>query len=202
MWNEENYMESEVEELRQQLEAAQRKISMLEARVNEDELLGVLNRRGLEQEIDKAIGFSSRYGMVASLIYADLDDFKQVNDSFGHDTGDSALRHLVGVMENNIRTSDVVGRVGGDEFVLLLWNATLEIAQSKANVLREALQRRPVVAGGSTLFLSFSCGVAELRADDTPAVALARADQAMYFAKKQRKGSYSMSRNINMARAS
>ncbi|MEZ5876855.1 MAG: GGDEF domain-containing protein [Tepidamorphaceae bacterium] len=180
-------MESELEFLRRQLEDAQKKISMLEARVNEDELLGVLNRRGLEQEIDKAISFGGRYGMIASLIYIDLDDFKQVNDSFGHDAGDAALRHLVGVVEGNIRISDIVGRIGGDEFVLLLWNATQEIAQSKANMLKSILRRRPIMAGGSHHFLSFSFGVAELRKDDTPSVAIGRADQAMYFAKKQRK---------------
>ncbi|MCC0013141.1 MAG: GGDEF domain-containing protein [Rhodobiaceae bacterium] len=187
MRNDRDSKDSEIAELQRQLETAHRKISMLEARVNEDELLGVLNRRGLEQEIDKAIQFGNRYGVIASLIYADLDDFKLVNDRFGHDIGDMALRHMVGVVQTNIRGSDLIGRIGGDEFVFLLWNATQEIAQNKASMLSAVLQRKPVIVGNTPLSLTFSCGVAELRKDDTPTTALARADQAMYFAKNTRK---------------
>lgn len=174
----------EVESLRRQLETARRKISALEARANEDSLLGVLNRRGMEAELDRAIAFSGRYGMVASVIFIDLDEFKQINDTHGHDAGDAGLRHVVMIIENNIRTSDLLARIGGDEFVILLWNATREIAESKARSLTAIVERTRLARGEEQIRLSISCGVAELRSDDTAAMVLSRADAAMYAAKK------------------
>lgn len=177
-------IDPELEDLRQKLAFARQRIVALEARANEDGLLGILNRRGMDAEITRAVAFCDRYSMLAALIYIDLNNFKHVNDTHGHDAGDAALRHVVRVIEDNIRTSDRVGRIGGDEFSVLLWNATREIAQSKAEGLIQALERRPLIYNGSSIKLSMSCGVTELRNGDNAPTALARADQAMYVVKK------------------
>ncbi|MFN0264649.1 GGDEF domain-containing protein [Tepidamorphus sp. 3E244] len=179
--------EAEIRRLKLQLSAAQQKIDLLEARANEDALLGILNRRGLEENLRRAIAFSDRYKMVAAMIYADVDNFKAINDTYGHDAGDLALRHLVSVLHANTRGSDMVGRVGGDEFVILLWNATTEIAESKARALSAMLARRPIIIDGQRVHVGISCGVSELHGKDTAQQALARADRAMYQSKKSRK---------------
>lgn len=178
---------AEIETLKLKLAAAQHRIAVLEARANEDALLGVLNRRGLEQEILRSVCFSDRYKMVASVIYIDLDRFKSINDEFGHDAGDCALRHFVSVVEANIRNSDRIARIGGDEFVVLLWDATKEVAENKARGLGAMLMRRPMIFEGREHYLSISTGVAELTPNDTLETVLLRADQAMYECKRARR---------------
>ncbi|MCB1472331.1 MAG: GGDEF domain-containing protein [Rhodobiaceae bacterium] len=175
-------------DLRRQLDAARRRIAALEACANEDALLGILNRRGIEAELERAIAFSERYRIVASVIFIDLDEFKAVNDEHGHSAGDALLRHLVGLIESNVRKSDRLGRIGGDEFVVLLWNATHEVAENKARALAEIVKRNPLTRGKAQIALSISCGVAELHGEDSAATLLARADAAMYREKKFSRG--------------
>ena len=149
---------SSVEELRSALDQAQRRIRELEGLAHEDELTGVLNRRGFEQELRRAASYCERYGVPVTLALVDLDFFKQINDLHGHSAGDAALRETAGFLSRHVRASDVVARIGGDEFALLLWHASLADASAKlGGARRDGLARidrsssRQAVAGADQL---------------------------------------------------
>jgi len=170
--------------LKRALAAAGRRIAALERLVGRDPLTGVLNRRGFEAELDRALAFSRRYGTGAALAFFDIDRFKGINDRFGHAAGDLALVHVATALARNTRRSDIVARIGGDEFIVLLWTAGEADAAAKAERVREIIERpeagRPDVA--------ISVGVTVLRTEDTAETALTRADAAMYADKTRRTG--------------
>jgi GGDEF domain-containing protein len=163
---------AEVDALAAQLKDSRARIQDLESRVDIDPLTDTLNRRGFERELRRSLAYVKRYGASAALIYVDLDGFKPVAAS----------------LSRNVRASDVVARFGGDEFVILLWNVSASIAETKARALEAAVYGTPMRWGSSTLVVGASAGVALLGALDTPAEALARADTAMYARKHERKG--------------
>jgi diguanylate cyclase (GGDEF)-like protein len=179
---------AEVDALAAQLEASRTRISDLEARVDIDPLTDVLNRRGFERELKRSLAYVKRYGTSAALIYVDLDGFKPVNDRHGHAAGDAVLRAIAAVLTRSVRASDVVARVGGDEFAVLLWNVTAAAASAKAAALEAAVYATPVHWVSSTLVVGASVGVALLGPLDTPAAVLERADAAMYARKGERNG--------------
>ena len=98
------------------------RIAELEARIDVDPLTETLNRRGFERELTRSLAYVKRYGASAALIYLDLDGFKPVNDRHGHAAGDAVLKAVAAALVRHVRASDVVARIGGDEFVVLLWN--------------------------------------------------------------------------------
>jgi diguanylate cyclase (GGDEF)-like protein len=147
-------------------------------------LLPLLNRRAFVRELTRYIAFSGRYNTPASLIYFDLNRFKEINDTNGHAAGDAVLKHFAETLLSHVRDSDCVGRLGGDEFGVLLTHANQEQALNKADVLANALRATPPVWNGKTLPISFSYGAFELKAGDNADIAMARADEAMYAQKK------------------
>jgi diguanylate cyclase (GGDEF)-like protein len=177
---------AEVDALAAELEASRARIAELEARVDIDPLTDVLNRRGFERELKRSLAYAKRYGTSAALIYIDLDGFKPVNDRHGHAAGDAVLRAVAAALTRSVRASDVVARVGGDEFAVLLWNVEDATAAAKAAVLEGAVYATPVQWGSSTLVVGASAGVALLGALDTAAEVLERADAAMYARKGER----------------
>jgi diguanylate cyclase (GGDEF)-like protein len=177
---------AEVDALAAELKTSRARITDLEARVDIDPLTDILNRRGFERELKRSLAYVKRYGTGAALIYADLDDFKPVNDRHGHAAGDAVLRAIAAALVHNVRASDVVARVGGDEFAVLLWNVSEPAAAAKAAALEAAVYATPVRWDSSTLVVGASAGVALLGALDTPAEVLARADAAMYARKGER----------------
>ena len=184
-----NFMQlaAEVDKLAAQLEASRARIADLEARVDIDPLTDVLNRRGFERELLRSLAYVKRYGASAALLYIDLDGFKPVNDRAGHAAGDAVLKAIAAALTENVRASDVVARLGGDEFAVLLWNLSEAEAAAKAAALEAAIYATPVSWGASTFVVAASAGVAALRPLDTPAMALNRADTAMYARKAERK---------------
>jgi diguanylate cyclase (GGDEF)-like protein len=178
---------AEIDQLAAQLEASRARISDLEARVEIDPLTETLNRRGFERELKRSLAYVKRYGTSAALIYLDLDEFKPVNDRHGHAAGDAVLAAVAAALARNVRASDVVARIGGDEFAVLLWNVNGPAAAAKAAALESAVYATPVTWGSSTLVVGASAGVAPLGALDAPADVLARADAAMYARKAKRK---------------
>src|SRR5205085_8095018 len=106
---------AERERLREDLAKARGKIASLERLADEDALTPVANRRAFVRQLTRMIAFSHRYGVPASVVYFDINNMKQINDSHGHPAGDAALRHIANVLRENIRGSDIVGRLGGDE---------------------------------------------------------------------------------------
>jgi diguanylate cyclase (GGDEF)-like protein len=174
--------------LRRQLAEAMAKIEELQACADTDFLLGVLNRRGFERELSRAIAYIGRYQATGALIVLDIDRLKPINDAFGHAAGDAVLKAVVGVLQRHVRASDVIGRLGGDEFVLLLWNLTETDVLAKAARLEAAIDSLSFAFKGRTVSAGASTGVAMLGLDTDAADALEQADRAMYARKKQRRG--------------
>ena len=173
-------MEEKVRLRTLELEAANRALD-LQART--DALTGVLNRRGFETQMAFAVALARRSSRPLSLITVDVDHFKRVNDTHGHEAGDEVLRRLARTLESRLRGSDVVARLGGEEFVALLPDTDLNGAQSIAQALVTAMaeQQDPVVGT-----ITVSAGVATMRgAEDNGAAMLRRGDAALYEAKGQ-----------------
>ena len=178
---------AEVDGLAAELAASRARVAELEARVDIDPLTDIVNRRGFERELKRSLAYVKRYGTSAALIYLDLDSFKPINDRHGHAAGDAVLKAVAAALTHNMRASDVVARVGGDEFAVLMWNAGADEAAAKGAALETAVYRAPVRWNSSTLNVGVSAGVALLLPLDAPAEVLARADAAMYARKRQRR---------------
>lgn len=177
----------EVDSLRKELQKTKERLEEVEKTADQDQLLPLMNRRAFVRELTRYIAFAGRYGTPATLLYFDLDGFKQVNDSYGHAAGDAVLAHFADTLLAQTRTSDVIGRLGGDEFGVLLSHANAEQGRIKADALAEALKASPTRWQGQTIPVQFSYGAFELKGDDTPDLAMARADEAMYAHKKSGK---------------
>ena len=182
---------AEVDALAAELEASRARINELETRIDIDPLTEIRNRRGFFRELERSLAYVKRYGASAALIYIDLDGFKPVNDRHGHAAGDAVLKAIAAALVQHTRTSDVVARMGGDEFAVLLWNVNGAAAAAKASALEAAVYATPVRWNSSTLVVGASAGLALLGALDSPAEVLARADAAMYARKAERNGAIS-----------
>ena len=169
-------LEARVKDLDHALDRAQ-------SLADHDPLIPVYNRRAFVRELSRQLSFCLRYDVAAALIYMDLDGFKQLNDQFGHSAGDEGLRKFGQVLIQQTRESDLVGRLGGDEFSVLLVNATRRDAEAK---IAEICERTPRIrlAGQSTpIGLGVSCGTAIWKRGETAETLIARADEAMYATK-------------------
>jgi diguanylate cyclase (GGDEF)-like protein len=177
----------EVNRLELELAAARSRMAALETRAEIDPLTDLVNRRGLERELKRALAYVKRYGTCAVLVYIDLDGFKPVNDCHGHAAGDAVLKAVAMVLTRQVRASDLVARLGGDEFVMLLWNLAEADAQSKARSLEAAVGRMTAAYGETILSVGASAGSTMLLPLDTAASVLERADRAMYLRKTSRR---------------
>ncbi|MBK8894450.1 MAG: GGDEF domain-containing protein [Propionivibrio sp.] len=175
-----------------ELLAAELRIAELEKALAEaheaactDPLTGALNRRGFEQVCQRELALARRSGCRFALALLDIDDFKRLNDRYGHQAGDVALVHLVDLLRQSMRPSDVLCRFGGEEFVLMLPATTLdEASKAVARVLREfSAQALP----GTDCVMTFSAGVVVHGFAESLDQAIGRADQANYAAKRSGK---------------
>ena len=178
---------AEVARLEAELAAMRTRVSELETHAERDPLTAVMNRRGFERELARASSYLQRYGGSAALVYLDLDDFKPVNDRHGHAAGDAVLKAVAAALVIAVRASDMVARIGGDEFAVLLWNLNAADAANKALALEGAVTAATVAWDGGVLGVGASAGVAALGPDWDLAGLLARADAAMYARKRARK---------------
>jgi diguanylate cyclase (GGDEF)-like protein len=176
-----------IRRLRRALSRALKLIQQLQASAETDYLLDILNRRGFERELARALAYIKRYHVSAALIVLDVDRLKPINDEFGHGAGDEVLKAIVGVLKAQVRASDVVGRLGGDEFALLLWNLNETEARAKAALLEQAIDRLAFLFGKSRVMAGASAGVAMLGTQAGTSKALEAADGAMYQRKAQRR---------------
>jgi diguanylate cyclase (GGDEF)-like protein len=174
----------EIDELRKEVGRLRARLFEAEALADQDPLTPLLNRRAFVRELGRVIAFIQRYGGPASLIYFDLDGFKAVNDQFGHAAGDMALGAVAERLAANVRESDVVGRLGGDEFGVILVHADLATAAAKAAVLAESIQSAPAHCGDWLVPLKISYGVGKIVPGLGAEQALAAADAAMYARKR------------------
>jgi diguanylate cyclase (GGDEF)-like protein len=179
---------AENERLKRELAVVRARVSDLEARADVDPLLDILNRRGFERELKRALAHIKRYGTEAALMFVDLDEFKGVNDRYGHGAGDALLKAVARELVSHVRASDVVGRLGGDEFGVLIWHAGEEQALAKARELESLIARVVIMHGKARIEAAASVGMALLVAETTPDDMIGAADHAMYARKQERRG--------------
>lgn len=178
---------TEIDDLRGEVGRLKARLAEMEGLADRDPLTPLLNRRALMRELSRIRTFAARYGAPASLIYFDLDGFKLVNDRFGHAAGDAALRAVAERLTAQVRESDVAGRMGGDEFAVILVQADAAAAEAKGEALMRAIEAHPIVFGDWTAPLHISYGVCEITPALEPEAIVATADAAMFARKRGRK---------------
>lgn len=176
---------AEIERLRAEVEALRLRAEAAEAAADHDVLTPALNRRGFVAVLERTMAYCKRYEATAVLLYLDLDGFKGVNDSLGHAAGDAALIHVANLLLVNSRAADAVGRMGGDEFALLMLNAGLDEGRDKAVKLNAALAEG-FDWNGTHASLGGSFGVRAWVDHEDAEVWLAEADAAMWVRKRGR----------------
>jgi len=178
---------TEIDDLRGEVARLKARLAETEGLADRDALTPLLNRRALLRELGRIRTFAQRYGSPASLVYFDLDDLKGVNDRFGHAAGDAAIKAVADRLLANVRESDLVGRMGGDEFAVILVQADHATAEGKAAQLARAIEAEPLSFGDWSAPLHVSWGVREITQDLEPEAIVADADAAMYSRKRERK---------------
>lgn len=184
-----------IEDYKERIAALQAQVQLLQERLVTDELTQILNRRGLMEYLE-AIANEVRYQFkhpdkrrsvvikALSIIFLDIDFFKKINDTHGHDAGDDVLRQTAELIQGEVRQLDIVGRYGGEEIVVGLVGASGEHSTRIAENLRRVIEEHDFIVRDSTVKVTASLGVAELRGEDTIAAVLKRADEALYEAKQ------------------
>ncbi len=176
---------AEVQDLRGALSLAKKRIGYLEALADQDTLAPILNRRAFVRELARMISFAERYEAPGSVLYFDIDGMKAINDQHGHGAGDLVVRHAAETLLGMLRGSDLVGRLGGDEFGVILTQADKDAALAKAQNLAQAIQAEPVKWNGEPLNIRVSHGVYTFAGGEAVEEALDRADKAMYVNKRR-----------------
>jgi diguanylate cyclase len=172
--------EERVKKLEEELEEVSEKM-------HEDQLTGALNRRGMDEAMDREITRADRQQTPVSLALLDIDNFKQLNDTLGHQAGDQALVHLTNVIKEALRPTDAVARYGGEEFIIIMSETALEEAMATVTRLQRELTKKFFLHNNERKLITFSAGVALRTVNETAGDVIARADKAMYQAKKSGK---------------
>jgi diguanylate cyclase (GGDEF)-like protein len=175
----------EFADLRHELGVTQNRLAELERLADEDSLAPIRNRRAFLRDLARTIGHVERYGTPFSLLYFDVNGLKEINDRFGHAAGDAALLHVAELLTAQTRSSDVVGRLGGDEFGVLLALADEAAALKKAHWLAEAVAGADFRWEGVPIPMSMAYGAYCLMPREDAQLALAAADRAMYRQKRE-----------------
>jgi diguanylate cyclase (GGDEF)-like protein len=170
----------EIGRLRGQVAQLQERVELLDELAHQDSLSKLPNRRGFTRELDRLVDRAKRYGHQAAMLFVDLDGLKMINDSFGHRAGDEALIEVAELLTRGVRRSDVVARIGGDEFAILLENATIDSAHETAARLVDLVCSCEFRHEGDDLPLSVAIGVAMIDGEGSPADVMAIADEEMY----------------------
>lgn len=175
-------MQQQIDEATQQLRGERDALSYM---ARTDALTGLKNRRAFDEEVQMEIRRAVRHGTALTLVMADIDYFKRINDNFGHQFGDLVLAHFSRIISMSIRTIDVPGRWGGEEFVILMPDTGLEEACQVAERIRMTFEQSPLKRGGDDCVVTASFGLAQLSAKEpTLDFLLSRADTALYRAKE------------------
>lgn len=179
---------------RAEVEIAEGKINRLETellemgeKVHEDHLTGILNRRGLDNVFERESARAIRNNKSMCFALLDIDNFKRLNDVHGHHVGDSALVYMVEAIKETTRPHDIVARFGGEEFVVLLPDASIEEAVTVISRVRRSLTKRFFLHENKRLLITFSAGVAEYQVNESQDSIVVRADKALYQAKNNGK---------------
>lgn len=177
-------LKQERDRLRMNAEEAHERAEVAQERAMTDPLTGLLNRYGLQHVLAREHAESRRYTRPLSCLMVDLDNFKKVNDTYGHAIGDLALQQIANILREAVRRSDTVFRYGGEEFLVLLPETDLEGATALAEKIRSSTSLRPFGDGERIFNLTLSAGASTLRDDESGNDMIARADMALYHAKE------------------
>ncbi|QNB00949.1 GGDEF domain-containing protein [Massilia sp. Se16.2.3] len=174
----------EVQEAESRIKELEAKLQQMSELVREDQLTGTLNRRGLDDVFERESARADRRGTPLCAALLDLDNFKRLNDTYGHLAGDNALRHLAKVAKATLRSIDVVARFGGEEFLIMLPETAVEAAVQTMVRLQRELTRHFFMHDNEKLLITFSAGVALRLPNEDLSSLMARVDRAMYKAKQ------------------
>jgi len=191
-------MAQETSHTRDQLKGMQEKVESTEAtlvrlyeeldhasaQARHDPLTDALNRKGLDDALAREIASVRRRNVPLSICLLDIDNFKKLNDRFGHDAGDQALIHLARIARQSVRPNDILARYGGEEFVILMPDTKLEDGIEAMVRLQRELTKKFFLSDAEKILITFSAGVAQLGSDEPGIDAIKRADKAMYQAKR------------------
>ena len=180
----------DMKETQRKAEEAEQRIRKLTAELDQaslmahnDYLTGALNRRGMEEALEREFSRSDRGGSAICIALMDVDHFKRLNDSLGHEAGDTALAHLAKVTRDALRPTDVLARYGGEEFVIILPETDMDEGKRVMARVQRELTRNFFLHKNERVLITFSAGVAERRAEEPADLTLKRADMALYEAK-------------------
>lgn len=184
----------ELQEMRRRVVETEKEVERLHAELSQasdmvriDSLTNVLNRKGMEEALTSEVARAQRNHHALCIVVLDIDNFKRLNDTLGHQAGDAALVHLATVIKETLRPQDTVARYGGEEFILILPDTPLDESVAAVTRLQRELTRKFFMHNNEKLLITFSAGVAELGDGEIAATAIQRADQAMYLAKRSGK---------------
>jgi two-component system cell cycle response regulator len=162
------------------------KNKLLEEMAHTDSLTGLPNRRAIEEWANRQLRGAARHGYPLWVVHADLDSFKIINDSYGHEAGDQVLKEFAAILKENIRASDISGRTGGDEFILVLTHVQEDQIQLTVERLRERFALKKFVFGGQSISVTASFGACGFQGKKPPEFSnlVRQADKALYCAKR------------------
>ncbi|MBN4046463.1 GGDEF domain-containing protein [bacterium AH-315-P15] len=172
-------------EAEQQLAEQKVRINHLESLAVTDHLTGLLNRRGFQEALDRALADAARHDERGLIAFIDLDRFKPINDKYGHEAGDEVLRAVADTLIEGVRTTDYMARLAGDEFVILFVRAE-RAARERALAIKSRLNRLSVPYRGDLILVKASMGIQAYGTASTAEDLLRRADKAMYRDKETR----------------
>jgi diguanylate cyclase (GGDEF)-like protein len=170
----------EISLLRGKVARLQERVEQLDQLAHQDSLINLPNRRGFMRDLERLIARVDRYGINAAMLFVDVDGLKMINDTLGHRAGDEALIQVARLLAKGVRHSDVVARIGGDEFGILLENSDEDAAHETASRLVNQISDCDFMHDGEPLPLSVAIGVGMIDSLDTPDAIMERADEAMY----------------------
>jgi len=181
-----------LDDVNRELSRTKENLAEIERLVDVDPVAPIPNRRAFMRRLMWAITMHERYNHPSTILFFDLNDFKQINDEYGHAAGDMAIRHVSQLLANTMRESDFLARIGGDEFAVIMYYAGEEAAKKRGSKIAEKLEKTPLVFNGKHLKLSTAYGYYSLQSGDDAESALASADTSMYMDKRRSKSTASI----------
>lgn len=176
-----------LDDVNRELSRTKENLSEIERLVDVDCLAPIPNRRAFMRRLSWTITMFERYGHPSTILYFDINEFKNINDQYGHAAGDLAIRHISQLLTTTMRESDFLARIGGDEFAVIMYHANEEAAKKRGAKIVEKLSQTPFLFNGAQVHVSAAFGCHAVRTGDDAESALASADMSMYVDKRRAK---------------
>lgn len=174
-----------LDDVNRELSRTKEQLAEIERLVDVDVVAPIPNRRAFMRRLAWAITMQARYSHPSTILYFDLNDFKRINDEFGHAAGDMAIRHVSHLLANTMRESDFLARIGGDEFAVIMYYAEEEAAKKRGEKIAEKLEKTPLLVNNIRVPISTAYGYYTIKSGDDAESALASADTSMYVDKRR-----------------